>query len=72
MLPCGTPCVKKFALKATRQQGTFLHITQYVSKPLVSRTKHPQFMLLLLRYAAATNYMSRKQKSSKCKRFAND
>ena len=62
----------KFPLKATRLQGTFLHTTQYVSKPLVSRTKHPQFMFLLLRCAAATNYMSRKQKSSKCKLFAND
>ena len=62
----------KFPLKATRQQGTFLHTTQYIFKPLVSRTKHPQFMLLLLRCAAATNYMSRKQKSSKCKLFAND
>ena len=62
----------KFPLKPTRQQGKFLHTTQYIFKPLVSRTKHPQFMLLLLRCAAATNYMSRKQKSSKCKLFAND
>ena len=62
----------KFPLKATCQLWTFLHTTQYIFKPLVSRTKHPQFMLLLLRCAAATNYMSRKQKSSKCKLFAND
>ena len=62
----------KFPLKATCRQGTFSHTTQYIFKPLVSRTKHPQFMFLLLRCAAATNYMSRKQKSSKCKLFAND
>ena len=62
----------KFPLKATCQQGTFSHTTQYIFKPLLSRTKHPQFMFLLLRCAAATNYMSRKQKSSKCKLFAND
>ena len=62
----------KCPLKATCQLWTFLHTTQYIFKPLVSRTKHPQFMLLLLRCAAATNYMSRKQKSSKCKLFAND
>ena len=62
----------KFPLKATCQLGTFLHTTQYIFKPLVSRTKHPQFMLLLLRCAAATDSMSRKQKSFKCKLFAND
>ena len=62
----------KFPLKATRQQWTFLHTTQYIFKPLVSRTTHPQIMLLLLRCASATNYMSRKQEGSKNKLFAND
>ena len=63
----------KFPLKATRLQGSFLHTTQYIFKPLVShRTTDPQFMFLLLRCASATKYMSRKQKSSKCKLFTND
>ena len=61
----------KFPWKATRQQRTFWHTTQYIFKPLVSRTTHPQFMFLLLRCAAATNYMSRKHNGSKCKLFAN-
>ena len=62
----------KFPLKATRQQRTFWHTTQYIFKPLVYRTKHPQVIFLLLRCASATNYMSRKQEGSKCKHFAND
>ena len=62
----------KFPLKATRQQRSFLHTMQYIFKPLVYRTKHPQFMFLLIRCASATKCMSRKQKRSKCKRFAND
>ena len=64
----------KFPLKATRQQRTFLHTTQYIFKPSVSRTTDldPQFTLVLLRCASATNFMSRKQKGSKCKHFAND
>ena len=64
----------KFPLKATRQQRTLLHTTQYIFKPLVSRTTDldPQFLFVLLRCASATNYMSRKQEGSKCKHFAND
>ena len=62
----------KFPLKATRQQRTFWHTTQYIFKPLVYRTKHPQVIFLLLRCASATNYMSRKRKGSKCKPFSND
>ena len=62
----------KFPLKATRQQRTFWHTTQYIFKPLVSRTTDPQFMFVLLRCASATNYMSRKQEGSKNKLFAND
>ena len=64
----------KFPLKATRQQRTLLHTTQYIFKPLVSRTTDldPQFLLVLLRCASATNFKSRKQKGSKCKHFAND
>ena len=64
----------KFPLKATRLQGSFLHTTQYIFKPLVSRTTDldPHFLFVLLRCASATNYMSQKQKGSKCKHFAND
>ena len=64
----------KFPLKATRLQGSFLHTTQYIFKPLVSRTTDldPQFLFVLLRCASATNYMSRKQKGCKYKLFAND
>ena len=62
----------KFPLKATRQQGKFLHTTQYIFKPLVSRTTDPQFMFLLLRCASATKYMSRKHNGSKCNLFTNN
>ena len=46
----------KFPLKATRQQRTFSHTTQYIFKPLVSRTTDPQFMFGLLRCASAKLY----------------
>ena len=59
----------KFPLKATRLHGSFLHTTQYIFKPLVSRTTDPQFMFLLLRCASTTKYMSRKHNGSKCKLF---
>ena len=62
----------KFPLKATRLHGSFLHTTQYIFKPLVSRTTDPQFLFLLLRCASATKCMSRKQKGSKYKLSAND
>ena len=64
----------KYPLKATRQQRTLLHTTQYIFKPLVSRTTDldPQFLFVLLRCASATNYIGRKQEGSKSKHFAND
>ena len=54
----------KFPFKATRLQGSFLHTTQCIFKPLVSRTTDPQFMFVLFRCASATNYMSRKHNGS--------